>query len=474
MTVKEAYLVLGLKDAATLEEVRRAYKEEVAAWHPDRFTAGTKMHGRAQEKLKRLNEARSVLIEHFSERVSGTDTSGKTQQRPQNQWPLPHLWSCVTYLGKDPRLDNSSISLLNRRSASVIVTENSILLVFAENNRIEYCQPSLIDLTFSGGHWSTPNAPCNIRDYPEFLPQMGSCDVSFRTLDPEGILPSITVQLRFGNEYWAQTFRKRVISLFFSRDVVRWMKIKRAEQQENNRREREEKLREVKLREAERRKKQTHEVQENLFLESFFMLATALGICAVVLITTSIFRVRSADQVRSHNNIEPAESPNVNIHGSNNLPHESGREKHHYPTMLSTDWISTGTEYHRQQRYLEAILAFRAALSENPASISAANNLVWILATCPDSSLRHGQEAVKLSHEIQSYALNNRFPWNACCTIAAAYAEIGRFDIAVEWQRKSFANAPQKWKQSQEDRLKQYERNQPFRESSPQIVTISH
>ncbi len=74
----------------------------------------------------------------------------------------------------------------------------------------------------------------------------------------------------------------------------------------------------------------------------------------------------------------------------------------------------------------------RRALSLKPdpeKEVTALNNLAWLLATCPDGSVRNGSEAVRYAEDAchlttfkQSGAVN---------TLAAAYAEAGRFPDAV-------------------------------------------
>ena len=76
-----------------------------------------------------------------------------------------------------------------------------------------------------------------------------------------------------------------------------------------------------------------------------------------------------------------------------------------------------------------AIPELRAALEIEPHWPYAANHLAWILSTHPDSSFRNGEEAALVAEgmcaalESPSYAM--------VATLAAAYAEAGRFDDAV-------------------------------------------
>src|SRR5262249_55018159 len=58
------------------------------------------------------------------------------------------------------------------------------------------------------------------------------------------------------------------------------------------------------------------------------------------------------------------------------------------------------------------------------------NNLAWLLSTGPDESLRNGAKAVELAARLNQVTnRNNPF---FIRTLAAAYAEAGRFENAVE------------------------------------------
>lgn len=62
MTVEEALAVLGLKSAATSEEVRVAHRELAQMLHPDKFSGSAKLRARAEQQMRLVNEARDVLL----------------------------------------------------------------------------------------------------------------------------------------------------------------------------------------------------------------------------------------------------------------------------------------------------------------------------------------------------------------------------------------------------------------------------
>lgn len=77
----------------------------------------------------------------------------------------------------------------------------------------------------------------------------------------------------------------------------------------------------------------------------------------------------------------------------------------------------------------KAINHYKAALQLDPQSVLPLNNLAWILATCPDSSLRDGVKAVQ--YALKANQLTNDNPV-FIRTLAAGYAETGRFENAIE------------------------------------------
>jgi tetratricopeptide (TPR) repeat protein len=83
----------------------------------------------------------------------------------------------------------------------------------------------------------------------------------------------------------------------------------------------------------------------------------------------------------------------------------------------------------------EAVKCFRQAIQIKPNYCDALNNLAWILASNPDDTLRNGAEAIRLAEracELTHYG-NPLF----IRTLAAAYAEAGRFPEAVATAEKA-------------------------------------
>ena len=78
----------------------------------------------------------------------------------------------------------------------------------------------------------------------------------------------------------------------------------------------------------------------------------------------------------------------------------------------------------------EAVTEYEQAVKINPKDTQALNNLAWILATWPDALIRDGTKAVHFAERAE--ALTERRSPVISATLAAAYAEAGRFDDAVK------------------------------------------
>jgi spermidine synthase len=131
------------------------------------------------------------------------------------------------------------------------------------------------------------------------------------------------------------------------------------------------------------------------------------------------------------------------------------------------------------KRYEPAIVHFRKALALAPIqpgqksdnvppafnNVVWANNLAWVLATAEDARLRNGPEAVRWATaacEAVGYKIE------FVDTLAAAYAEAGRFEEAVKFCQR-FLDQAQLTRpdlvEAAKNRLKLYQSHQPYRES---------
>jgi hypothetical protein len=91
------------------------------------------------------------------------------------------------------------------------------------------------------------------------------------------------------------------------------------------------------------------------------------------------------------------------------------------------------------------------------------NGRAWWLATAPEDALRNGGEAVQWAEK--TYRLNPDY--NACDTLAAAYAEADRWNDAIAMQERAVRDLPAErteHAQAFRDRLEHYKQRQKWRE----------
>src|SRR5213595_1352064 len=116
---------------------------------------------------------------------------------------------------------------------------------------------------------------------------------------------------------------------------------------------------------------------------------------------------------------------------------------------------------------VEAIQHYERALEISPQSVSALNNLAWLLATCPDVSLRNGARAIQLAQQADQFSGGT----NAVVlrTLAAGYAEAGQFEKAIESARAATRAAQMQGDNSLAGELEQqialYELGLPYHEA---------
>jgi tetratricopeptide (TPR) repeat protein len=89
-----------------------------------------------------------------------------------------------------------------------------------------------------------------------------------------------------------------------------------------------------------------------------------------------------------------------------------------------------------QQGHIEAAIAeYRAALQIAPDNLAAQSNLAWLLATSANEAVRNGAEAVRIAENANRLSGANR-P-SLLRILAAAYAEMGRFNEAIETGKRA-------------------------------------
>ncbi|MGB8367762.1 MAG: tetratricopeptide repeat protein, partial [Limisphaerales bacterium] len=98
-----------------------------------------------------------------------------------------------------------------------------------------------------------------------------------------------------------------------------------------------------------------------------------------------------------------------------------------------------GTALLKKGNVDEAITCFQKALHIKPDYAEAQNTLAWVLATCPLASLRDGNKAVELAQRANQLTGDGNPV--VLRTLAAAYAEAGRFPEAVATAQRALQMA---------------------------------
>src|SRR5207248_7207072 len=92
-----------------------------------------------------------------------------------------------------------------------------------------------------------------------------------------------------------------------------------------------------------------------------------------------------------------------------------------------------GAAYDEVKQFDKAVADYTQACALEPDNADSHNSLAWILATCPQAQQRNGAKAVE--HATRACGLSGHKEAIHLDTLAAAYAESGKFKEAVEWQQ---------------------------------------
>jgi tetratricopeptide (TPR) repeat protein len=105
---------------------------------------------------------------------------------------------------------------------------------------------------------------------------------------------------------------------------------------------------------------------------------------------------------------------------------------------------------------------YREAIRLDPAFHSPFNGLAWLYATSSDESVRNGISAIQYAK--RACELTGWHDANDLDTLAAAYAEDGKFDEAIKWQQKAIELAEASEISKFSSRLELYKQGKPYPE----------
>jgi CheY-like chemotaxis protein len=134
-----------------------------------------------------------------------------------------------------------------------------------------------------------------------------------------------------------------------------------------------------------------------------------------------------------------------------------------YPADPEVHNLRANAYYFRGNR-AEALAGHLEALARAPDDAGTNNYVAWLLATSPDDHLRDGPRAVELA--TQACKLIRFRLLSFLDTLAAAWAECGRFDKAAEWAEQAVEQSEGWQAADYRARLELYRVGRPFREGS--------
>jgi Flp pilus assembly protein TadD len=127
------------------------------------------------------------------------------------------------------------------------------------------------------------------------------------------------------------------------------------------------------------------------------------------------------------------------------------------------------TLLYQTAHFREAAAEYRQALAAKPDQPEALNNLAWLLATSPDNALRDGEDAVRFAEAGCRLTGYQQAPMLG--TLAAAYAEAGRFTEAAATAQKAIelarAGGDSRFAAVNEQLLRLYRAGKPYHMPPP-------
>lgn len=132
----------------------------------------------------------------------------------------------------------------------------------------------------------------------------------------------------------------------------------------------------------------------------------------------------------------------------------------------SDSYFNRGLAHRGKQDYRSAIADFTRANQLSPGDPAILNSIAWLKATCPLAEIRNGKEAMEAS--LEACRLTGFKDTDHIDTLAAAYAEVGDFDRAIEYATKLLSmKIESSYRKDVEKQLALYRDRKPYRDQSP-------
>jgi tetratricopeptide (TPR) repeat protein len=139
---------------------------------------------------------------------------------------------------------------------------------------------------------------------------------------------------------------------------------------------------------------------------------------------------------------------------------------------LAEELYQRGLAVQKQGDVQEAIALYHKAIQADPDHAQVLNHFAWLRATDQDAKLRDATEAVSMAERACKSAVSEDRPTifaaNCLDTLAAAYAEAGRFQDAADAARRAISMAEKLRNRGAvrdfTDRLRLFQQGKPYRE----------
>jgi tetratricopeptide (TPR) repeat protein len=127
-------------------------------------------------------------------------------------------------------------------------------------------------------------------------------------------------------------------------------------------------------------------------------------------------------------------------------------------------FLSRGVAWSEKREFGKALSDYDEAIRLAPNTAKAYENAALIRASCTDARHRDGKRAVELA--TRACELSEWSSAESCCILAAAYAQAGNFDSAIEYQDKAITlnSDDSDFVEFAKQLRSQYKARQPYRE----------
>jgi tetratricopeptide (TPR) repeat protein len=120
-------------------------------------------------------------------------------------------------------------------------------------------------------------------------------------------------------------------------------------------------------------------------------------------------------------------------------------------------------------RYVDSLAEYNRAIEMDPQSVHAFSGCAWLLATCPDSSVRDPELAIERARI--AFELTGQADAVSYDTLAAAQASAGDFTSATKTVRQAIELAAAAERDVYHDRLLMYQQAKPYRIAPVRPIT---